>query len=253
MSIPFSTLQLGQIVAIGNKIGGEEGIRRLLADELMVVERAPKLSPNATANGGITYASSLNAAAFLSDWAEFYKIYYGREIDLSTVPLPPITVGFGWGVVVLPGLTPQLVFEKSRELFSCWKYDERSLDEVIDLAKEQRATVTDPYVVWCRDRIEADEELKNTSAHQVKERGITTMTLSERELLEQWYFWKSCGDHLDKQNVTLCAGSRRVGGYVPGADWDDGQGFCVGWYDVSNSGDHIRARQVVSLPATPAA
>ena len=38
--IKYSELNLGQIEAIGNKLGGMDGIARLLADELVVVEKA---------------------------------------------------------------------------------------------------------------------------------------------------------------------------------------------------------------------
>lgn len=37
--IKYSDLSLGQIEAIGNKLGGMDGIRRLLADELVVTEK----------------------------------------------------------------------------------------------------------------------------------------------------------------------------------------------------------------------
>ena len=113
----YGEVDLGQIEAMLNKIGGINGMRRLLADETVITDKVAKVSVNGLANGGITYATGLDTEKFLADWTEFYKVHYGREINLSTVPLPPITVGFGWGVVVLPNLTVQQVFDKSKELF----------------------------------------------------------------------------------------------------------------------------------------
>lgn len=45
MTIKYSNVDLGQIEAILNKIGGEAAIPRLLSGELVVVEREPKPEP----------------------------------------------------------------------------------------------------------------------------------------------------------------------------------------------------------------
>ena len=45
MTIKYSSVDLGQIEAVLNKIGGEAAIPRLLAGELVVVEREPKPEP----------------------------------------------------------------------------------------------------------------------------------------------------------------------------------------------------------------
>ena len=42
MTIKYSELTLGQIEAIGNKLGGMSGINRFLAGELAVVEVQPE-------------------------------------------------------------------------------------------------------------------------------------------------------------------------------------------------------------------
>lgn len=45
MTIKYSNVDLGQIEAVLNKIGGEAAIPRLLSGELVVVEREPKQEP----------------------------------------------------------------------------------------------------------------------------------------------------------------------------------------------------------------
>jgi hypothetical protein len=47
MNIKYSKLNLGQIEAAVNKLGGMDGLKRFLADELVVAERQPKFAPKA--------------------------------------------------------------------------------------------------------------------------------------------------------------------------------------------------------------
>jgi hypothetical protein len=47
MTIKYSELNLGQIEAAVNKLGGMDGLKRFLADELVVAERQPKFAPKA--------------------------------------------------------------------------------------------------------------------------------------------------------------------------------------------------------------
>ena len=47
MTIKYSELNLGQIEAAVNKLGGMDGLMRFLADELVVAERQPKFAPKA--------------------------------------------------------------------------------------------------------------------------------------------------------------------------------------------------------------
>lgn len=237
-----------------NKIGGIEGMNGLQSGEKVVVDRtvlewfkARSVAADNN-NGGVTYAAGLDVEKFRNDWQKFYADVLNMQMDFSTIELPSITSGFGWGVVVAPGLTPQKVYDACKALFLCWKYTEdQSLDEVIDLTKEANFASEKPYVVWVRDRVEADEEHKNRSARQLEADGVNGITLLERLFLELWYFWKT-GKHLDVQNVTLCAGSRRTGGFVPCVRWR-GDGYLhVDWYDVGHAFGYIRVREVISLP-----
>lgn len=242
-------MDLDELLATLNVIGSEERCRQLRASELILVEKTPKVSPNGLTNGGITYATGLDTVRFLADWTEFYKVHYGITVDLSAVPLPPITQGFGWGVVVVPGITVQQVFNNwEKKGVTASKYTDKSLDEVISREKDERNADKGPYISWCRDRRAADEELKNLSANQIAQRGLKTMTLLERELLGEWYHTKT-GDHLDPDTYTNCTGSRYSDGDVPDVDFHDGSSKVhVHWYSVGYRKDDLRSREVVALP-----
>jgi hypothetical protein len=146
-------------------------------------------------------------------------------------------------IIVARGMTPQKLYNKCAELFPCWKWTDRNLDEIIT---SDRTTKDGAYAVWFRDRVEADEELKNLSTDCLKERNISGITLEERLLLELIYF-RETGNHLDIQNITLCSGSRRGDGDVPLVDWDGDDGrLSVRWFGPFNSHVLLRARQAVS-------
>ena len=100
------------------------------------------------------------------------------------------------------------------------------------------------YAIWVRDRVEADEELKNKSADDLKASGTNCIILEERLMLEFFYYWKN-KSHLDIQNVTLCAGSRYSDGGVPCVSWY-GDGLLVGWFGRAGANGYLRARQAVS-------
>lgn len=104
------------------------------------------------------------------------------------------------------------------------------------------------YVDWCKARVEADDELKNTSALQIAERQINTLGLTEVELLCQWFYWKSGGKHLDVINWTLCPASRYSDGYVPCVGWYGyyGGGLGVSTYSTGDCVSSYRSREAVS-------
>ena len=230
-----------------NKMGGLEAVARFLSGELILVERTKQVSPSdGLANGGVTYASGLDTAAFLEDWTKFYQDVFGLTADLSQVPLPPYRPGFHWGVAVLQGLTKQQAFNKGRELFFSWKYTDQDLDETVPQDKDERTAANGSYVVWCRPRVEPDEEHKNKSANDIKAQGIKSMTLLERLLLGLWFFWKT-KRHLDVKNITLCAGSRDSGGSVSSMYLDRGGYVRVDWGSPGDASSDLRVREVVSL------
>ncbi|MEK7192228.1 MAG: hypothetical protein AAB646_01805 [Patescibacteria group bacterium] len=102
------------------------------------------------------------------------------------------------------------------------------------------------YAIWVRDRVEADEELKNKSADDLKASGTNCIILEERLMLEFFYYWKN-KSHLDIQNVTLCAGSRYSDGGVPEVRWDSDDGeVCVRWLYSCHRDFRLRSRAAVS-------
>lgn len=177
----------------------------------------------------------------LVDWSKFYKDVYGLDLDFSGIAIPVRKHGFDRLLVVAQGMTPQRLFDKCKEMFPTRKYADRNLDEVV---KSDRTAQNGHYAVWVRDREEADEENKNLSANKLAERGESGETLEERLLHEQKFF-KETGEHLDEENVTLCAGSRDSDGDVPGVYFRSDQ-VRVSWYHTDRSYDSLRSRSVVS-------
>lgn len=183
-------------------------------------------------------------AGLLAAWQSFYKDAFRvkkDKKDLSNLAVPGRKPGFDRLVVVIPGMTPERLFQKCRELFPAWKWTDRNLDGVVI---SERTAKDDAYAVWFRDRVEADEEFKNLSANNLKERGTPGITLEERLLMELEYFMRT-GKHLDIQNVTLCAGSRDSDGDVPGVRWGVG-GLEVRWHGPDGHDGGLRAREAVS-------
>jgi len=176
----------------------------------------------------------------LADWARFYKEVFCLDLDFSGVIIPERKPGFDRLLVIAQGMTHQRLFDKCKELFPSWKYTNSNLDEII---KSDRTSQNGHYAIWVRDRVEADEENKNLSADQLKERGTPEITLEEREAYELKFF-KETGDHLDKSNRTHCTGSRFSDGSVPHASWFGR--FGVNWYDSYDRNVHLRSRSVVS-------
>lgn len=200
------------------------------------------------ANGGVTYTMGLDVVAFLADWTKFYLEVFEMGLDFSGTVPPSVTPGFGWGAAVAQDMTAQKAFGKCAERFSAVKYIDQSLDDAVPKERDVRTADHGTYIIWLRDRVEADEELKDTSARQLEDQGVNSITLTERLLLELWYHWKTTS-HLDIKNVTLCAGSRYSFGVVPRVVWSAGdRGLYVGWYSVDDRDGYIRSRQAVSTP-----
>jgi len=126
-----------------------------------------------------------------------------------------------------------------------------NLQEVVDPEKEQRDPSRGSYIASVKDIVEADEENKNQSAVQRREQNCQDNTLLERLFFGLVYFLYT-GKHLDVLFWTLCTGSRRRTGRVPGVDFNPACGrVCVDWYYPANHDDALRARSVVSSPPKP--
>ena len=189
---------------------------------------------------------NIEVTELLTEWERFYLDTFGIKVDLSSVKVPKHQAGFDRLIVVIPETTPQKVFDKCQGLFSCWKYTDKSLDEVINFSFQARLVEDASYAIWLRDRVEADEELKNLSANTLAERNISGIKLEERLIYELKYFDET-GKHLDLKNYTLCSGSRFHDGDVPGVYWSSGASrLRVYWCIPSGSAGALRSRQAVS-------
>jgi len=182
----------------------------------------------------------VDVSTMIADWQTFYQKFFGMDVDFSEVSIPPKREGFDRLIVVAQGFTLNQVFNVCQKNFPCWRYIE-------DLDKETKGRndrePTEHYAIWVCDRKEADEELKNLSANDLKEKGIKGITLLERLLLELKY-WDETNEHLDVKNVTLCSGSRSSDGDVPGVIWYGK--LKVRWYSPRHVSSFLRFRAVVS-------
>jgi len=174
-----------------------------------------------------------------AEWERFYTKRFSHSVDLSGMHVPPKPGYSCRGIVIIPGVTNNIVFDACTKAFKSWRYTD-DLNTVTDVVKRPDG----PYVVWVRDVVEADEEMKNKSAEDIEKTGTNTLTLKERMVLELKYFDET-GKHLDIENWTLCSGSRYSGGGVPGALWRGGE-FGVGWCFPDDRDSYLRARVAVS-------
>jgi len=171
-------------------------------------------------------------------WAKFYLEVFGLKKDFSRLKLPVETKGFDWIVVMAEGLTLTQIWTKIVERMPAYKY----WDNPDDITSDRKADKD--YAIRLRDRVEADEELANKSAEDLKKEEVFGITVEERLVLELFYYWQT-GNHLDLENVTLCSGSRFLGGSVPVVRWGGG-GLCLRWYCAHGRRDDLRSRLVVS-------
>ena len=224
--------------------------------QTMLLQGLPPLTfadaQNAAANKGeiiarvraicADYSTEWMTNKALVDWQKFYREQFDLKVNFAGLKISQQRPGFTRLIVVAQGVTIQQVYDKCKQLFGAWKYADNSLDQAVPT--NDRDTKNGHYAIWVRDRVEADEELKNKSASDLKQAGTPGITLLERLLLELKYF-KETGQHLDIGNWTLCSGSRDSVGYVPLVSWFDVK-LRVDWYRVVFACDHVRAREVVS-------
>lgn len=180
----------------------------------------------------------------LKEWKDVYKKYFSLELGEVQVSGQPS--GFDRLIVAHGDLAREerplnWVYSVCAKHFTCWRYTQ-DLDKSV--TKNDREAKDGTYAIWVRDRVEADEENKNLSAKSLAEQKILGQTLLER-LLHELKFWEETRKHLDVQNWTLCSGSRRSDGGVPGVVFGGLEVF-VYCCDPDGSGEVIRARSVSS-------
>ena len=151
----------------------------------------------------------------LKEYVRFYHEVFGLKVDLASVELPPETKGFGWTVAIAKELGDKplnTALAACEKLFPTGHYINEGNDDpdVENIFFNERSSKEGSYAIRVRNRIQADKENANLSADDIESRGIPTMTLLERVVLELFYFWKT-GKHLDTRRIsTLCSGSRKV-------------------------------------------
>ena len=136
-----------------------------------------------------------------------------------------------------PKVKTSEIIEECKKLFPVWTYKDIT-DKEFPPPKKQTTR-------YFKKNVEADEDLKNLSADDLKEKGEKGITLRERLIMELDYF-KETGKHLDIRSSTLCSGSRDSDGGVPIVDWYDGRPDIL-WYDSGNRSDNLRARAAVEF------
>lgn len=150
-----------------------------------------------------------------------------------------------WKVSSIKGATENKVVEALRSNNVSVELYGNDLDQSV-IENDRHPTKDGSYVVYFTANVEADENLKNLSANQLKSAETKGITLLERLLLELAYFLTT-GKHLDENSVTLCSGSRCSGGRVPFVRWySDNLWICVFWCYLGRRFDGLRSRAVVS-------
>jgi len=187
-------------------------------------------------------ASQPDHAELRRELEKFYLDVMGITVDLSAVLIPMMPVkGDWWLIVVVPGVTYNQIIANLRTLFPVWVHIQ-DLDKAIDITKEQRRAVNEPYAVWVRATVEADPDNAGRSAIDLT--GTLQITLMERLLLEGVYFRRT-GKHLDVRTATLCAGSRSSDGGVQCTCWGcDVDRLVVSWYSPGYAYNFLRSRSV---------
>lgn len=183
----------------------------------------------------------ISHSSLLSDWQTFWHDL-GSKADLSGLIIPSYRNGFNRLIVDVPDVSCQEIYDQCKELFPCWKWTDKSLDEVVIF--NERTAKNGSYAVWCRERVEADEELKKLSVDDIRQKCLATLTLKERLIYELKYF-KETGKHLDIDNWTLCAGSRYDDGCVPRVRWYDDWMYVYRFSSVY-AYERLRSREAVS-------
>lgn len=192
--------------------------------------------------GQMTVVLDKDIPALLSDWKNFYNDVFGIKADFSDLQIPKKQSGFDRLIIVVKGMTLQLLYDKCKELFPCWKWTEDNLNEIVE---SERTAENNHYAIWTKNRVEADKELKNLSADDLKEKNIPGITLEERLIYELKYF-EETGKHLDRDNITLCTGSCYSDGHVPSVRWFDGK-LRVDWRSPGLRIGRLCSRRVVSI------
>lgn len=184
----------------------------------------------------------------LLEWQNFWKGIDGKDYDFSNIHITEKPEGH-WRLLIIADATLEALYAKCRERFSCRRWTDDDFDKIV--IWNERDAKNGPYAIWVKNETEADENLKNLSANDIKQKGITTETLDER-FVNELKFFDETGKHLDVISCTLCTGSRGDDALVPSvhsvgndSEINDSEMYVNSEY--SHYWDsHLRARRVVS-------
>jgi len=178
-----------------------------------------------------------------AEWERFYLDHFGITTDFSGVRIPEKPNKGEWRLIFIrEGLTLNATIVAMRKHFKVWVYDE-DLDGNVTVNTRTPATA---YAVWVRVGDEPDAEYLGKSTRVVDMEGEIGVTLLEHFLLGFKYLIEIGGCLDDINGMTLCTGSRDVGGFVPCVDWDVFGRVCVYRFDVDYSSAGCGLRQAVS-------
>jgi hypothetical protein len=176
----------------------------------------------------------------ITDWRVFYHDLFGIEVDFSGLTISKYRDDFNRLLIIAKDMTPQRLFDKCNELFSCWKWSQDNLDKVII---SDRTAKNGAYAIWVRNRVEADEELENLPANVLRKKGIAGITLEEQLIFELKFFCET-GRHLNNKDCTLCAGSYYCTGDSLYTNWNK-VGLGIHLINSGYASKWVRCRQVV--------
>jgi len=186
--------------------------------------------------------NSLSIENSLKEWETIYLVHFGIKEDFSKILIPKQQQkpDFNQLIIVPQNLRLNQVISVLQKKFDC-QFFTSDFDGTLVNDRQPKNS----YSIWIRGCREADKQLKNLSANQLKEKGIAGITLLERLLWELFFFEKT-GCHLDVKRWTLCAGSHCSDGSVPCVDWDSyRQKLRVSFCRPDFSSQEVCAREVI--------
>ncbi len=187
-------------------------------------------------------------ADLIAKCEQYSKEVYGKKQDFSGIIVPEAEEIFSW-ITPVPGAefmtVEEIYYGIKNKLHPAWKWTNKPLDDALDFSFGRDGWKDNYAVRFCPNH-EADEDLKNLSANDIAERKISAATIKERLWLGGFLYWSE-KIILDRETITLCAGSRCSGGVVPSVGWSESYGvMSVRWYSPDDTNDLLRSRVAVS-------
>lgn len=236
--------QVKRALCLCNMVGGlamgEQRNPRDVADVLQVVNDHSDFKARLS-SGPVLDSAKIREELVL--WQKFDKQFFPdiHVGNYTSLRVPVLVPGFNWPIVTARGILPNQFVARMRKEYNIWTYTDD-----LDSVRSDRNAISMSYIVLVRDRVDADEELKNKSAEALAEEAIPGITLLEDLRLDAFHWFKT-GQHLDPATWTLCAGSRYRDGFVPRVSWGPGHGeLKVYWFHPQYAFDSLRSRQTVS-------